>query len=609
MSCKRLRGWKLEEAMGPKRKKEPLEKGKGSNLVTALLNLWAHGHLSAIAIRKLAEAACLDGCKHPELLEMSKAGHYGEYPGNVHRDIMCRFVKDVSIPEPMEIEVTCLDNKTLKKGKEIASIFLPHVMFSQLATLPNFHKIFPLEKVQKFWNDVEASKDERLQNHPMKTQNWKKMCIPLWVHGDGVEYASKDSLMCWSWGPLMTNFSEVEAKFLLTSFPKSCTSPETWRDLMVEICWSFNALVKGVHPTHDSSGTPLKKGSPFYEKKGQPLATGYKAVIWSIQGDAEFFSNHLLLPHWASHFPCMECNCRQSEACPSKCFKTIEMDKQNFVTVTNKQAAEKPPSKHPLFHQIPGVTTKFVRRDALHILWCHGIYSHLLGSIMHYLIYNDGPGRQKVAPQQRLSLLWEALQKEYKALRSTTRLTNLKLSMFCDPAKPHGSHPCLSTKGSEAKHLLLPFLKVSKALLDDTVWHEATMLQAMQEMHNLVELFDLADIVPEAEEHKKAMAFAKGFLDNYSMLNAWALEEGNLLFHKVMKFHTFQHLVENSKHLNPRACWCFQNEHWVGQISQLVFSVSPGVKMTKLSWKVGPKYRILLHLLLTRDSFSFEDID
>ena len=37
MSCKRLRGWKLEEAMGPKRKKEPLEKGKGSNLVTALL--------------------------------------------------------------------------------------------------------------------------------------------------------------------------------------------------------------------------------------------------------------------------------------------------------------------------------------------------------------------------------------------------------------------------------------------------------------------------------------------------------------------------------------------------------------------------------------------
>lgn len=157
-------------------------------------------------------------------------------------------------------------------------------MFSQLAALPNFHEIFPLEKVQKFWNDVEKSKDERLEKHPMKTHNWKKMTLPLWVHGDGVEYAARDSLMCWSWGPLMTNFNSVEAKFLLACYPKSCTAPETWNDIMKELTWSFNALVRGFHPTHDSSGKPLKQGSPFYEQKGQPLATGYKAVIWSVQG-------------------------------------------------------------------------------------------------------------------------------------------------------------------------------------------------------------------------------------------------------------------------------------------------------------------------------------
>ena len=211
----------------------------------------------------------------------------------------------------------------------------------------------------------------------------------------------------------MSNFSEVEAKFLLTSFPKSCTSPETWNDLMKETCWSFNSLVKGVGPTHDSSEKPLKKGSPFYEKSGQPLATGHKAATSAIQGDADFFSNHLLLPHWASHFPCTERNCRQSEACPSKCFKTIEMEKQTFVTV-KLWPAEKPPSKHPLFHQIPGVPTKFVRGDALHILCCHSIYSHRLGSTMHYLIYDDGPSRQEVAPQQRVSLLWEVCRKNTK---------------------------------------------------------------------------------------------------------------------------------------------------------------------------------------------------
>jgi len=540
MSCKRLRGWKLEEALGPPRKRGSCkEQSANSNLVTALLSLWAHGHLSAVAIRKLAEAAALDGLNHAELHDIRKAGNFGEYPGNVHRDIMTRFVKDLCVPEPMEIQVTCLDPKSLQKGKEKASIFLPHIMFSKLAALPNFHEIFPLDKVQRFWNDVEKSKDERLEKHPMKTQNWKKMTIPLWVHGDGVEYAARDSLMCWSWGPLMTNFNSVEAKFLLACYPKSCTAPETWNDIMKELTWSFNALVKGIHPTHDSSGKPLKQGSPFYEQKGQPLATGYKAVIWSVQGDAEFFANHLLLPHWCAHLPCMECDCRQSDAKPSKWFKTIEMDKQAFVKVTNSQAAERPPSKHPLFNQVPGLTTKFVRGDSLHILWCHGNYSHLLGSIIHYLIYNDGPGRQKVAPQQRLSLLWEALQKEYKALKTPTRLTNLKLSMFVDQAKPHSAHPCLNCKGSEARHLLLPLLNVCKVLLDEKIWHEAAMLEAMQHMHKLVELFGLADIVPTHAEFNKAMTFAKGFLDNYSWLNDWALEEGKLLFTKCLSSTCF----------------------------------------------------------------------
>jgi hypothetical protein len=50
--CKRLRGWKLEEALGSSKKKKPLEKGRGSNLATALLSLWAHGKLSAIQTRK-----------------------------------------------------------------------------------------------------------------------------------------------------------------------------------------------------------------------------------------------------------------------------------------------------------------------------------------------------------------------------------------------------------------------------------------------------------------------------------------------------------------------------------------------------------------------------
>ena len=35
---------------------------------------------------------------------------------------------------------------------------------------------------------------------------------------------------------------------------------------------------------------------------------GFKGVLWSVIGDHEFFASTLGLPHWASHWPCWECD-------------------------------------------------------------------------------------------------------------------------------------------------------------------------------------------------------------------------------------------------------------------------------------------------------------
>ena len=73
------------------------------------------------------------------------------------------------------------------------------------------------------------------------------------------------------------------------------------------------------------------------------------------------------------------------------------------------------------------------------------------------------------------------------------------------------------------------------------------MLQATQRMSKLIKLFDEADaFLTEAEWHK-AMSLEKGFSDYYALLSAWAPEKGRKLFNIVMKRHTFQHLVANSK--------------------------------------------------------------
>ena len=89
--------------------------------------------------------------------------------------------------------------------------------------------------------------------------------------------------------------------------------------IMKWVAWSFEALGEGRHPTHDPDGKPLKKESPFYEARGQPLTNGgYRAVIWSIQGDQEFFSNTLQLPHWRNPSPCWLCDAKLSTNKPGK---------------------------------------------------------------------------------------------------------------------------------------------------------------------------------------------------------------------------------------------------------------------------------------------------
>ncbi|CAL1166958.1 unnamed protein product, partial [Cladocopium goreaui] len=88
----------------------------------------------------LAEQAMLDGCTHPEVCDVARAGSHGLYPGYVHRDLMARFVKGVFVPEPMQVPVQRLNPKSLKKEKEEAAVILPHMLFSSLATLPNFNE-------------------------------------------------------------------------------------------------------------------------------------------------------------------------------------------------------------------------------------------------------------------------------------------------------------------------------------------------------------------------------------------------------------------------------------------------------------------------------------
>ena len=66
-------------------------------------------------------------------------------------------------------------------------------------------------------------------------------------------------------------------------------------------------------------------------------------------------------------------------------------------------------------------------------------------------------------------------------------------------------------------------------------------------------------------------------------------------------------MVQSSCDLNPRACWNFRSEDFVGRISTLGASVVHGVKSTRLCGKISNKYKALLRLQLHR--LGFENVD
>ena len=70
-----------------------------------------------------------------------------------------------------------------------------------------FSQLFGFGKGQlaEFWEQITQSGDEKLKGHPMCLEkHWHSKTIPLFIHGDGVEYAS-DSLLVLSFGCLASN--------------------------------------------------------------------------------------------------------------------------------------------------------------------------------------------------------------------------------------------------------------------------------------------------------------------------------------------------------------------------------------------------------------------
>ena len=313
----------VEDERKRRRRSGGLEQGQSkclkeseSSLANRMLDLWGKGKLSAAAMQAMAEAAIKDGLRHKDVAEIASLGSNGVHTSNIHRDLLRLLQEKIANGSlgglkqspKITLKVPAKDQKSLETGQTEAEfhMFLPHLKVASWgASYPQLmDACFGVSKAKEFWDQIKAD-DPRLIDSPVawekanQPQEWKKQkekTIPLWLHGDGVEFRT-DSLLIFSFGGCLTTLIDMQAgleqsqkggleksqgkegglkqgqetkggglkqshvidsSFCLAAWPKAATAADTWTEVFDVLAWSFQSMWKGIHPTEDWKGRPLK---------------------------------------------------------------------------------------------------------------------------------------------------------------------------------------------------------------------------------------------------------------------------------------------------------------------------------------------------------------
>jgi hypothetical protein len=176
--------------------------------------------------------------------------------------------------------------------------------------------------------------------------------------------------------------------------------------------------------------------------------------------------------------------------------------------------------------------------------------------------------------------------------------------MFTDPTKPFKNYPKLKGKAYEVKTALPGVKAACDQFLDPGNVTHAIILQALNASIAMEEILDAnaADYVWSEEVSGEYIEHAFTFLLLFHSLfkhfeGLRAAGHGHYkLFNITIKCHFLAHSALNSKHMNPRLCWCYSGEDMMHKMRTLCHSVVFGNKLQSIVWAFLRKYRCGMNL-------------
>ena len=297
-----------------------------------------------------------------------------------------------------------------------------------------------------------ADDDPRLiqlvKDHP----DYKKKCVPIIIHGDGVPCTNNHSLDAISVESIFakrsvgTACSALDYMFFITGvFTQTMSSDEgaglgnTKIEMWKLVVHSLRACHHGRWPGRDPMDEEFTAHTDNHKKRGHPVASGYVLVPWVLKGDMDFNINHFEMPgHWGSNYPCPACPCDRVQDSPmawnnfspdaawkARVFETLVA----FVT----HCAMLGKTVHQIFETLDngglGMHPRSAYKDSLHVVDL-GVGMHVCGNVLHFMCFDK---MLPHTPATNMEKLWNDIDKLYHERDTSSQFPNLSLGSFCDP--------------------------------------------------------------------------------------------------------------------------------------------------------------------------------
>ena len=400
----------------------------------------------------------------------------------------------------------------------------------------------------------------------------------------------------------MSKTNSMNSMMCMASFVKSASAvqdkhqQDTWAFIWKILFWSFMALWSGFHPVLDWDNKPFQAGTLMDRVKGQALVSGgFRFFVFNILGDLEFYANVLRMPHWQSHALCWRCDAHR--VTPGKDWKMLWGGAKGWVC--RDPATYAFPSPHTIF-LLPGVTSWCICLDMLHCMDNHGICSNLAGSSLHYMVYNDL--QRGHSADDALAVLVRRIMELYEEMDVKERFSKIFLSMICNVDKPRGDWATLKGKGAETRHLIPVLHRLCQEHVDlhGETDVKKSMVLALKAASQFYELCEAQPMFMSPQASRKALALMETLLKQYSIFHTKTSENGQWYCNIVPKCHHSWHMADAARFMNPRHCWTYKCESWVGKISTIAASCAHGTRSSALTPSLAAKYRVMVCVNLWR---------